>query len=363
MEKELGYPHELILVATKRARAVLKGRYLKRTKIISLLLLRIIEDFQSKNKTEVDQKDDVNLRILNAIAKNSKFTINLYKEHQNQLNELIIQYKERETTPAFDSLKEFVQESIFIHILFSEFKGRKLIENKTIRELFSIFSSDPQLIGSIKSLEVLDKRSINGDEVNDIINKIHSVDETPLLEVSMYLTFNLAAQFDNYKSKFLFEHYNLVRKSTQELGGVVDSIKLDDIVLEKLFITSIILYLCGYKNALRLPHEEKLNYFEHIISIPTILSEFKKAFDKHAVLDLKYFKIPLWFVGVIGIVFMCLSVVNEIYLPSQLNLLIISVPLPFNVPIFAIISAGLFIFITYQLYKLKNLLLKELRRG
>jgi hypothetical protein len=362
-QEEIGYPHEIITFSVKRANDVLKGNYLKRTKVMALLVLNIVENSTRKYRIQINKKEDINLRVLYAICKNSKFTTNLFNEHQTKLNDLFQQYKERKSSPAFDSLKEFIQESLFLHIISTEWKGKKLIKTDFVKEASSIFSSDNQLNGLLQGFQALDKEDISDKDVNEIVTKIHGIINPILLEIAIYLTFNLAMKFTEHKNRFLFEHYLILRNVVQNFSGIIGHERLDDTVLESLFITSVILYFCGYKKAIRLPHEEKLNYFEHLISISTIVPEFRRIYEKYAIFNLKYIRVPLWLVGLINSIFILLSMLNEIYLSAGLNLPIISVNLPFNIPLFATISLLLLIFISLHLYRLKGQMIRELRRG
>jgi len=362
-QEEIGYPHEIITFSVKKANDVLKGNYLKRTKVMALLFLKIVENFPRKYKMQINKKEDINLRILYAIYRNSKFIENLFNEHQKKLDELFQQYKERKSTSAFDSLKEFIQESLLLHIISTECKDKKLIKTNFIKEASSIFSSDNQLNGLLKGFQTLEKEDISDKDVNEIVTKIHGINNPILLKIATYLTFNLAMKFTEHKNKFLFEHYLILRNVVKNFSGIIEQEKLDDIELESLFITSLILYFCGYKKAIRLPHEEKLNYFEHLISIPTIVMEFRKSYDKYMIIDVKHIKVPLWLISLIDSIFILLSMLHEIYLPVGLDFLIINVNLPFNVPLFATISLLLLIFISQHLYRLRRQIIKELRRG
>jgi len=363
--EEFGYPHEIISLSIKWANRVIGNSYRKRTKILSSLILNIFKKTTAQ-KIEITEKDDLNLRILYYII--DKSSIKLEKslnKHQEKLKELIKQYKERQSIAAFKSVERFVTDSVFIHIVLKELTGKTLLKKEIIDNLISTTSIGVEMDKILRAIKLLylDNNEINGSIVNELITGFHSINEFILRLYIAFISFELATKYEAYKNKFLFEHYLSLKNLAKELEGISETQKLDDPVLERLFMTSLILYFCGYQKALRLNHEEKINYFEHVLSIPTIINEFKRAFAKHATVDLKLVKIPLWTALLIDAILIVISVTREIYLPAGLNLLIINISLPLDIPIAGVSSLLLTIYLIFKVYKLREDIIKELRSG
>jgi len=145
---------------------------------------------------------------------------------------------------------------------------------------------------------------------------------------------------------------------------------LDDLILEKLFRTSIILYICGYMSAIRLPREEHMNYIEKILSIPIVSSFIEDLLRDRVKVKIKGVKVELWLLPLSMTIFMILHEIHEFYVRDfTIPLFVISIPihLPFAIPLFFLLTLGVSIWlvaITFNLNKtLRNILIEKIRRG
>ena len=361
--EEFGYPHEIISSSLRWATHTMEGSYSKRVKLLASVVLNLI-DITKPKKIDVDEKDNVNHRILYHIP--NKNTIKLKScigEHVKELERLLSQYEKRKNEPSLNELRRFIEESVLAFIVLKCLTNKELLKKDTISRIEPILSSSS--IGSIlDSISLLYERNkIDETTVNETINQFSSISEFPNHLYAIFLTSNLASKYPTYKSKFLFEHYRALRKSVSGFEMYSESKRLDDTALERLFVTAVILYLCGYQHSLRLPHEEKINYFEHIIARNTITNEFKKAFTEKACFNVWSLRIPLWIAVLIDGLLILIGIFWDLKLPAGLNLPILSVELPFNIPIFPVFAAILTFLIVFKIYRLKEYIIKYLRTG
>ena len=353
-DMELGYPHELILVATKKAEEVLtQSQYTTGTKILAFLLLKI----QGKNpKIKFkDKKLDEELKLIHSIAKNSKFLIKDLRTYRNKFHFLIDQYEKRKSTTSLRELEDFVRASLFIDVLL-KYKSKSGIFTKDEFKRIKFLPQNTQANKIFYVLSFYDDSKITENEVNDILRIF---DEDVFQETVIFYTFDFSLLFKTYKSQFLYSHYLHLKGIVEHNKRMIEHRHLDDVALERLFKLAVILFICGYNKAIRLSHQEKLNYLNIVLSKPMIAVEFQNAYERCT----KVLVFPLWLLLVFSMGFMVASLINEIYTPTSVSMWIISFELPFKLPVFSTMSVLLLLFITWKIFKLKNKISKILIEG
>jgi len=367
-EKELGYLHEILFFSLIISKNILKTKYRQHVKVITELFLHLFgEPIETKRDIQIKSSY---IGLLHAIARRSKKNIKKYSnEYRINLRRLIDTYNENQTEPAFSSLKKFVEEGIFAHIISKKEMGIPVFLSKEIENVLSTLKRVPEekLTYLLVALQLIDKpQNITKKRTDKILNAFYSVNESPLLESSIFLTYNLAMKCPTYKREFLLVHYWLLKRSIEVLKYAIETKNeskiLDDTTVEKLFRTSIMLLLCGYSKSLRLAHEEKINYIEHVIKLPAMVSLFQQAFDKHSSIKLWGYSIPLWFTTLISVVFILFHVFIEVDVVATIGN-VVGFSLPFQLPFFLSISLFLILNNLISLYKLKNNISKDLEKG
>jgi len=368
-KEEIGYPHEIILFSINKAPEIIKGKYNNRLKIITSLFMSIIG--KNVNQEIEPSEEDIFSMILYNLKKDSKVNITeLVSKYQNQLEKKIRDFNRRQSEPAYSALEKFIVDSIFYHILTSELSEYKLLPlNNEV--LLTIFTNNEELNTIIDSLLIFMENKKYTKKTEDIAISLSNLTNEKLIESAIFISYRLAIK-TSYKKEFLYSHYRLLRKSMDKLYKIIKNPNLDDSILEKIMKLSIILYLCGYDKSLRLPHEEKLNYIDKVISIPTIIQKTEKALDKN--LKFRHKLIPIDIN--ISILLFIVLILNGLYIviPQLQNLKItikdipiksVSFPLPFPIdaPLLPIISTLILIIIIKKIYNLKENIIKEFKGG
>jgi hypothetical protein len=365
--EEVGYAHEIINLSLKKAKDVLNRRYLKETKLLAFLVLKVTDKTQKGYKIQIDKKEEIgkeeiDLKVLYYICTNLKFLTGVYNDHQKKLKKLFQQYLERKSISAFDSFKESLEKAIVLHIISKELKEKNLIDKNFITQVSSTFSQDAELSGILMALQKLDKKPLSKLELEEIISKIHKITNFILLPIAVYLTFKLAMKSKEYKDKLLLEHFFLLKNLAQNFNTTTEEWEnADDTSLKKLFTASILLYFCGYDTTLRIPHSEKLNYLKNVMHLPSVTLEFEKAYDECTTSRLlREIPLHLWMISLINVILILLSLLHEIYSPATLNFYVINFNLP-SIPLFSTVSVLLSFYITIRLYRLKDEIIKKMR--
>jgi len=360
LKEELGYPHELLTFSSKKAEVVMKGSYRTRTKILAALYLSMQGQ---KVDLKVDVKNEPCLMALFYLFKRSKINVKKIAEKlNNEIEEYCKQFEETKSTSSFLTLKKFVADCIYLHSISLEMLGIPILSHKSIDLCMKYLDSEVEITSILTSFKLLEEKEKSPGEIKRVINALLPIKESPLIESALLISFLFALRFPNSKSEFLFAHYSTLRKLVETYIKIKDNQQLDDIILQRLFATSIVLFLCGYCKSLRLPHEEKLNYIEKIIKVPVIENEIEKSFDYASKVKILRFELPLWGLVITIIALLFLHAILEVYTPASINIGIISFNVP-QIPIFLSFSLILLTFLFYKLLKIKEDLLKRIRKG
>jgi hypothetical protein len=291
LKEELGYPHELLTFSSKKAEVIVKGSYRTRTKILAALYISMQD---KKVDLKVDVKNEPYLMALLYLSKNSKINVRKIAEKlNNEIEEYCKQFEEAKSTSAFLTLKNFIADCIYLHLISLEMFDVPILSYKSVNLCIKYLDSEVEITSLLTSFKLLEKKETNTEEIKRIISNLLSIKESPLIESALLTSFLLALRFPNSKSEFLFVHYSTLRKLADVYAKIKDDQQLDDSILQQLFVTSIILFLCGYYKSLRLPHEEKLNYVEKIIKIPVLENEVEKSFDYASKIKIPFLKFEL----------------------------------------------------------------------
>ncbi|MEM3572813.1 MAG: hypothetical protein QXJ62_01080 [Nitrososphaeria archaeon] len=359
-KEELGYPHELLILSFKKAEDVLKGSYRTRTKIFAALCLSMRSQ---QVDLKVNVKNELYLLALLYLSKKSKLKLRkIAKRLNDKIKEYVEQFESTKSTSAFSALKNFVINCIYLHLVSLEILKVPILSAKIIELCMKYLGSEVEIGAVLSSLRLLGEKGANPTEIKKTINSFLYIKESPLIESTLLISFLLALRFPDLKSELLFSHYYTLRKLTDVYEKIKDYQQLDDSILQKIFATSIVLFLCGYYKSLRLPHEEKLNYIQEIIKQPFIEHEVEKSLDYASKVKILHFEPPLWFITLCIITLLLLHAFIEVYTPASIGIGIVSFNLP-RIPLFLVFSIVLLIVLFYKVLKFKEDVLKRIRKG
>ncbi len=358
---KLGYPHELILFSLERAESIVKERYRTRVKLLSMLFLSLL----GKDVEIVDIKsNDPFLKAINSLTMKSKADISSSLEYFcNHILNKIERFKQIYNINIHNDIINSLSDLIFVYIVAKEVFNTdtlKVIEvANTLEDIH-----DDKLRSHAYILKILGEH-VSGDITEDILENLQ------YNELNIYITYKLSNVFKDRKNEFLLKHYSYIAQTMEEFKSLFKTEStLDDLILEKLFRTSIILYICGYMSAIRLPREEHANYIEKILSIPTVSSFIEDLLRDRVKVKIKGVKVELWLLPFSMAIFMILHEVHEFFVRDfTIPLFVISIPihLPFAIPLFFLLTLGVSIWlvaITFNLNKaLRNTLIEKIRRG
>lgn len=361
-EQDLGYPHELLFLSLKRAAEVLERKYNKRTKILALLLLSI-----HGRKVDVRFKtDDPYLKTLLNLTGRSKVEIRrITGELHMRLVHYINQFERTQSTAALSDLKEYIKDCIFLHLIAKEIANVSIMSPELIEKCNKYIEPKNHLKDFLTALQILGQERIvrSPNDINKILSTLSlTEEESPLIETSLMLSFLMAIKFPELKSQLLLIHYKILKAISKQFEKLVEHKKLDDLALQQLFMRSLALSICGYSKSLRLPHEEEINYLEKMIGLPFIEYRVQEILDEIAIAKFRQFKLQLWLLPMMTIMFLFVHIFAEYYIPGSLNLGVISLSIP-RIPIFLTISILLLVITSFKLRKIKKQLLEKLRRG
>lgn len=361
--EELGYPHELILSASNRSMAVSKGQYRMRIKLLANLLNFVLK--KKREDVKIEKKDDPELLILASLTSRSSSSLRQnISEYREKLNALMEDFQTTQSEPSYSSFMDFLKEGIFLHILCKEIKGSPLFLEEDIHKFSSTLDNRENNLKAVFSAIQIWGTQKYDIVPQSIISEFISLEDKALKEAVMFLSYILAVDYPKSKRELLVTHYMLIKSVIDEFKEVVIQENLTDQVLENLFKVAITLYLCGYLKTLRLPDNEKAQYLEKIVNLPSIEYSFRKAFDEAANISVPHiqFRVPLWTLLAINSVLLVLHWYNEIYLPIEFSLFGIKFTGP-NVPVLLFFAFLISVFMLFRLYKLKSNTIKNFRRG
>jgi hypothetical protein len=358
--KELGYPHELLVLSSKKAEDVLRGRYRNRTKILAALFLSVQGH---KVDLKINVENELYLSALLSLAKRTKMkTRKIATELNKRIEEYIHQFEMTQSSSAFSELKNLLVECIYLHLVSKEILGISILSQKSIEHSIGYLEPTSELKFFLTSLQLAEKRETSPAQMHEIISAFISAKESPLIESALLLSFILAIKYSSSKSELLLTHYSILKTIAEVLGRLLEHQKLDDPALQQLFTTSVVLFLCGYTKSLRLSHEEKINYVEKVIAIPLVEREVERNFEKTSKIKVSQLELPLWGVVLAIIILIFLHVFAEVYVPGSVSLGVVSFTLP-PLPIFLTISFVLLLVVFYKILKFKHDLISRIRKG
>jgi hypothetical protein len=360
LEKELGYPHELLVLSSKKAKDVLQGQHRNRTKILALLFL---STQGHKTDLKITIKDELYLEALESLARKNKLKIRkIANELNKKIEEYISQFEKTQSTSAFSELEKFLADCFYLHLVSQEIVGISILSERIIKRSASYLKPESELKVFLDSLQLLSRKEVASTEMSKIANTFLSANKSPLIEASLLLSLLLAVRYPASKSELLLAHYTILKTVANDLGKLLEHEKLDDTALQQLFTTSIVLFLCGYAKSLRLSHEEKINYIKKVMGISFVEHEIEKNFDQASKVGIFGLPLPLSGIIIAAIILVFLHVFVEIYSPGSISIGIVSFNLP-PVPIFLTISVALMVVTFIKIVRFKRDLLRGIRRG
>lgn len=355
--EDLGYPHELLFISSEKAKEVLRGRYRTRTKLFAAFFLSVLGQ---KVELNVDTQDPYSSMILQ-LTKGSKIKARkIAKQVAKKLKEYVDQFEQLQTKAAFYDFRDYLENCIYLHVVSKAISRIQILPPRIIEQCIDNIKPESDLKYFLVAIQLLENKEIaRSVEINKIINTFLSTDKSPLLEAALFLSFLLAVNYPDFKSSLLITHYTILKNVTRKFEKLIERDgSPDDPVLQNLFMTSIVLFLCGYLRSLRLSHEEKINYMEQVMEHPFIEWEIRVNFDKVSRIKM----IPIWGLLISSIALILLHVFVEVYLPGSISMGPLSLTLP-NVPVFLTITLIVLSFTTYKIIRLKDELLDCIRKG
>lgn len=361
-EEELGYPHELILSASNRTASVISGGYRTRIKLLANLLSVILN--KKSESIKVENKDDPELLIFENLSRSSRSLKKHLSKYKEKIDKAVEDFEGTESEPSYIVLRDLLKDGIFLHILCKELNKSALFLEKDLTKFSSILDNkDNSLQAVFSAIQVWENGKYDTVPQN-IISEFNSLKDVPLQRLSIYLSYVLAVENPKNKRELLISHYMLVKRTVTKFREVVSKENLADQVLENLFRLAIILSLCGYLTTLRLPKDEKTRYIDKVIQLPSIEHSIKQSYDEVASISVPkmQIKVPLWLFLVLAAFLLVLHFFVEVYLPWEIAQIGFKVEIP-DVPVFLLLALIVTVFISFRLYKLRNNLLKNFRRG
>ena len=355
MSKEIGYPHELIMLSLKKSRISLddKNKGL-RCKVFAHTYLSFFENNINIELNKDNLYDE--LEILYKIRKKLKTNVkrSLIKKLE-RLNDIFIQnYNEAN----YNSLCEFFAFINFIQVLYDDIS---LIKASLIKKIQSnkLLPNDSELRSICFIINSYLSKSVNSANIVTILDKINSLKQ---MELKIYFSYKFSKHFKEFKSIILISHYLLLKKIMETQSNLFEHKNLSDDSLVELFKISSSLYICGYNNTLRLNFEEKINYESSIIDKKVISNEFEEKFDTiMRIKFLRFFSIPIkWYILVISILIL-ISASLDIFLPISIPLNI-EIGVPVEIPISIIVLIVFLVPLIVKLFNAKNQISKKLTR-
>jgi hypothetical protein len=360
--EELGYPHELILSASNRTTSVIKGGYRTRIKLLANLLNVVLN--KKRESIKIESKDDPELSILESLSKSSDSLEQHLLKYREKIDKAVEDFENTESESSYTFLTDLLKNGVFLHILCRERNKSALFFEKDLAKFSGILDyKDNELRSVFSAIQVWESGKYDSVP-QSIIVEFNSCKDEALQRVAIYLSYVLAVENPKNKRELLISHYMLVRRIVNQFREVVSKENLADQVLENLFRLAIILSLCGYLTALRLPKDEKTRYIDEVIHLPSIEYSIKKSYDEVASISMPHIKlkVPLWVFLVLDSVLLVLHSFSEIYLPLEIEQIGFKLEIP-DVPVFLLFALIISVFISFRLYKLKSNLLKGFRRG
>jgi hypothetical protein len=360
--EELGYPHELILLASNRTASVVKGEYRVRIKLLANILNVVLN--RKPDKIKAESESDPELSILESLGQSSRSLGKHLSAYKVKIDEALRDFEETESDPSYVVLADLLNEGIFLHILCKELRNTPLFLERDLSKYSGTFNNkDSGLQAVFSAVQIWESRKYDSVPQN-IIAEFNSFKDDALLRAAMYLSYMLAVRTPKNKRELLISHYMLVRKIVGKLKEVVNQENLADQVLENLFRTAIILSLCGYLTALRLPKDEKTRYIDEIIHVPSIEYSIKQSYDEVASVSLPHTqsRVPLWAFLLLDSLLILLHFFVEVYLPWEISQIGFKLAIP-DVPVFLVLALITTVFVLFRLYKLRSNLLRNFRRG
>lgn len=360
-EAELGYPHELILFASHRTMGVIQGRYRTRVKLFANVLRRVLGE--KPVKIDVPDRADVSMRLLKGFTGRGPSS-GAAEDFRAKLDQLVEAYRTNRSSPTLADLVGFVEDGVFLHILYKEQGKDPLFAEDGLDGVLKVLDRDGGgLKGIIAAIRLLEGKSCESVS-NDVISGLSSSGGERLLETAIYVSYALAVRCSRSKRELLVVHYRLVRKAVGELSVAVDGANLADDVFERLFRVAIALFMCGYLKSIRLPQEEKVRYVDEIIKTPSIEQVFAEVFDSAAGFSVPRTdsRVPIWVAPLAAVILLILHATVEIQRPFETSLFGVSIAIP-AVPVFLLFALAVLLILLLRLLYLKKDIIKKLRRG
>lgn len=331
-------------------------------KLLANVLRLALKEKTSKISLTTDE--DPSLILLKGIGKRSQGK--LVREASTFREELLRRSSEYESLHSESSYCQFLdllKEAVFLHIVCKEENGYDLLNSEDLKRFSSLLNDEEkELRTALSAVLFYINKSAEGIP-NTLVFEFTTFDDKALQEVAIFLSFVLSMNYPENKRDLLLVHYLLVRKTAAKFNNVGTQGNLSDDLLYDLFKLAIVLHYCGYSLSLRIPKQEKIRYTQNLLQLPSVESSITKAYESVATVKLPRtpFRFPLWtLLGAIAIL-LVLHWFVEVRIPLNLSALGFQYTLP-EAPFFLAVAFFLSVFALFRFYKLKENLVKRLRK-
>lgn len=363
IEEEIGYPHDLILKALNQSIIAIDGNYSKRVKLLAIFLRHILEEKHPRIGPE--EGDDSTFLLLDSLI--TGFPSKVGKRISDFMEELktrSAEYESLHSQTSYDRFIAFLKEGVFLHILCKEEKNSNLLKPHDIDKFIGLLDTKENGLRAVLSAIKFWRMKKNNLIPQNMIFEFTSFDDKVLREAAVFLSYILATKYPKNKRELLIVHYLLVKKTVAEFSDIGTQQNLSDDLLSDLFKLAIVLFYCGYLRSLRLPEEEKNQYAQNTLQLPSIENSFKEAFNLVASVKLPRIplKLPLWSLLAINSILLILHAFIEVNLPFNLARFGFQYTIS-SLPLFLTLAFFTSIYSLFRFYKLESNIVKKLRRG
>jgi len=349
--KEIGYPHELILLAIKKVENLRDGQYTPKTKAFSNVFLSLL------NEPLINDVDFIQnyleLELLHNYFKKGYPLKKKINDHLNNLFDIFIQ--STGSSNKFESLEDFLIFSFFFVIISD---NPSLIKQNFLMKLTSnnLIPNNSTVKNLSELLLILQLKTFDDSKLHQILVTINSLTE---IWLKIYLSYKCSFTFENHKELFLINHYSILKDLMDTYAEAFEHPHLSDQVFEDLFKISTSLFISGYNKSLRINIQEKMNYQESVLKQKSIITVYETHYDN----TMRVFKIKIQrYLLIISILIVLFSFLN-IWAPLGISLGTIEFVIPVEFPIVIMITIALLSPVIIKLFKAKKNISKKLSQG
>jgi len=352
---EIGYPHELILLTTRKLTSLKNGENSPLIDAYSNLFLILV------GKTSLCQINSKHKYLELELLTNYKKKGYLLKKKINaHLSLLLDTYlSSAGSSNKLKTLENFLIFSLYFVIISDDLS---LINNKILTK---ITSSNLMLQNTVTSnisnlILTLQMKDIDESKIHEILTTVNGLSDNWL---KIYFSYKCFIVFENHKELFLINHYSILKALMKTYTEAFEEPHLSDQSIENLIKISSSLFICGYNTSLRINYQEKINYQETVLKQKSIINAYNSHYDEAMKLGKGKFSIPIqWYLLIVSFLILIISFFN-IWAPLGISLGTIEFSIPVEFPIVIFISIGLLVPLIVKLFKAKKDISKKLNQG